>query len=69
MTRTITLAGYGLIALLIVLAQLAATRSDRLPTIGRLLSVVLDRRAGWLLAVVSWTWVGVHLFVRSTPGD
>ena len=69
MTRTITLAGYGLIALLIVVAQLAATRSDRLPTIGRLLSVVLDRRAGWLLAVVSWTWVGVHLFVRSTPGD
>jgi Family of unknown function (DUF6186) len=66
-TRTITLAGYALIAGTMLVMQLTALTTHRLPTLHQALSSVLGRRPGRLLVLAAWLWLGWHVFVRSTP--
>ena len=68
MSRTVTLLGFGLIAVALVACQVAGLLSDRVPTIGRVVSLVVSRRpARWLL-LGGWLWAGWHLLVRSHAG-
>jgi hypothetical protein len=67
-TRTVTLAGYALIVGTMLVLQLAALTTQRLPTLHQALSVVLRHRPGRLLVLAAWLWLGWHVFVRSTPG-
>lgn len=69
MSRTITLVGFGVIAAALVACQVASLMSGRIPTIGRVISLVASRRpARWLL-LSAWLWAGWHLFVRSHAGS
>ena len=65
MSRTITLVGYGVIAVALVACQLVSLLTHRIPTIAQLASVVAGRRPGRFLLLAGWLWLGWHLFVRS----
>ncbi len=68
MSRTITLAGYAMAALLLAGLQVASVASRRFPSIGQAAAVVTRRRAGRYLVLAGWLWLGWHLFVRSSAG-
>ena len=68
MNPPVTLAGYALHVLALVLVELIARRTGRLPTSGRTLSAVLARPGWRLLLLAGWLWVGLHFFVRSSAG-
>jgi hypothetical protein len=64
MTRVPTLAGYVALAIAVLVLELAARRSERLPAFGDVLDVVI-RRWPWRVAVLAgWLWLGWHLFAR-----
>jgi Family of unknown function (DUF6186) len=70
MNRTVTLAGYGVLAAAVVLLQLAAWRARRQHrvrrplTFGELIVAVVQRsQIRWML-LVAWLWLGWHLFAR-----
>ena len=65
MSRTITLAGYCLLAAALAGLQLASLVSGRTPTIGQVASMIASRRSGRWLLLAGWLWLGWHLFVRS----
>jgi hypothetical protein len=67
MNRAVTLAGYAVIALAVVAAELAARRSHRLPTLGQALTALFDRPVVRVLATAAWLWVGWHVFTRHGP--
>ena len=69
MSRTITLAGYCLIAAALAGLQVASLVSGRMPTIGQVASIIARRRSGRWLLLAGWLWVGWHLFVRSHVGS
>lgn len=64
MTRSVTLAGYVVVAVLAVALELAARRSPRLATFGEVLALALRRLPWRLLVHAGWLWVGWHVFVR-----
>ncbi len=68
MTRTVTAAGYGVLAALLVLFQLAGCLWRRTPTLGQVLAVVTGRPAVRRLLLAGWLWLGAHLFVRTGWG-
>lgn len=68
MSRTATLAGYAVIAALLVALQISGRVSRRFPTIGQAVAVVTSRRTGRFVLLAVWFWVGWHLFVRSHTG-
>ena len=65
MSRTITLAGYCLLATADAGLQLASLIVGRTPTIGQVASMIASRRSGRWLLLGGWLWLGWHLFVRS----
>jgi hypothetical protein len=67
-SRTITFAGYAVIALAMVVAELVARRSGRVPTAGQALDVLRGRPVGRALLLAGWLWLGLHTFVRSDAG-
>ena len=68
MSRTATLAGYAVIAALLVALQIAGLVSRRFPTIGQAAALVTSRRTGRYVLLAGWFWAGWHLFVRSHTG-
>ena len=64
MTRTITLAGYILLATAGLAYELAGHLGRRTPTLAQAVLVLTRRRAPWALVLVGWLWLGWHLFVR-----
>lgn len=68
MSRTTTLAGYYVIAALLLGCQLTSLWSGRMPSIGQVVSSIASRRPGRWLLMAGWLWVGWHLFVRSHTG-
>ena len=68
MSRTTTLVGYCVVAVLLIGCQLASVVSSRVPSIGQVASLIASRRAGRWLLLAGWLWVGWHLFVRSHVG-
>jgi hypothetical protein len=68
-SRTTTLAGYCVIAAMLLGLQVASVVTRRMPSVGQLASVIASRRAGRWLLLAGWFWVGWHLFVRSSVGS
>jgi Family of unknown function (DUF6186) len=66
-TRTVLIAGYVLIAIALLTCQLAANRStSRVAKIGDVVSATKRRRAGWVVLVLAWWWLGFHVLARSS---
>jgi hypothetical protein len=68
MTRTVTIAGYGLLLTGLAVFQLAGVVWRRTSTLGQALAVVTGRRAVRWLVLAGWLWLGCHLFVRTGWG-
>ena len=64
-SRDLTIIGYlGVLAGGITL-QLVAFRSPaRLPSLGRVLTHVMQTRTGRVGIIVAWAWIGLHFFAR-----
>ncbi len=64
-TRVITMIGFAaLILSLFVLEFLARRKASRIPTLGRWLGYVMRPKAGRLLILLGWLWLGWHYFAR-----
>lgn len=64
-TRVITIGGFmALILALFVLEFLARRKDSRIPTLGEWLGYVMRTKAGRLLVLLGWLWLGWHYFSR-----
>jgi hypothetical protein len=64
-TRVITIIGFAaLILALFVLEFLARRKGSRIPTLGEWLGYVMRPKAGRLLILLGWLWLGWHYFSR-----
>ena len=64
-TRVITIAGFAaVIGALFVLEFLGRRKDSRIPTLGEWLGYVMRPRAGRLLILLGWLWLGWHYFSR-----
>ncbi len=64
-TRVITVVGFAAVILaLFVLEFLARGKGSRIPTLGEWLGYVMRPRAGRLLILLGWLWLGWHYFSR-----
>jgi hypothetical protein len=64
-TRVITIAGFAVvIGALFVLEFLGRRQDSRIPTLGEWLGYVMRSRAGRLLILLGWLWLGWHYFSR-----
>ena len=64
-TRVITIAGFAaVIGALFVLEFLGRRPDSRIPTLGQWLGYVMRPRAGRLLILLGWLWLGWHYFSR-----
>jgi hypothetical protein len=64
-TRGITIAGFVIvIAALFVLEYLARRPGSRIPTMGQWLGYLMRWRAGRVLVLLFWWWLGWHYFAR-----
>jgi Family of unknown function (DUF6186) len=64
-TRVITIIGFAaLILVLFVLEFLARRKDSRIPTLGDWLGYVMRPKAGRLLILLGWLWLGWHYFSR-----
>jgi hypothetical protein len=61
----ITIAGFAAVILALFGLELLARREgSRIPTLGEWLGYVMRPRAGRLLILVGWLWLGWHYFSR-----
>jgi hypothetical protein len=65
-SRAVTFAGWAVLGAALVLVQVLAVRGARIASLRELLRTVTRARAGQVLALVGWLWVGWHVFVRSS---
>jgi len=65
MGRPATLAGYLVIAAAMVVAELAGRAGHSTATVSDALAALTRHRAGRLLLLAAWIWLGWHLFVRA----
>jgi hypothetical protein len=64
-TRVITITGFAaLILALFALEFLARRKDSRIPTLGEWLGYVMRPKAGRLLILLGWLWLGWHYFSR-----
>jgi hypothetical protein len=64
-TRVITIIGFAaLILALFVLEFLARRKGSRIPTLGEWLGYVMRSKAGRVLILLGWLWLGWHYFSR-----
>jgi hypothetical protein len=64
-TRVITIIGFAaLILALFVLQFLARRKGSRIPTLGEWLGYVMRPKAGRVLILLGWLWLGWHYFSR-----
>ena len=64
MSRTVTLWGYGLLAVAALAYQLAGVMLRRTATLGQALRRVTRVPVGRVVLLASWLWAGWHTFVR-----
>lgn len=64
MSRSLTLAGYVVLAVAAAGLELAARRRTRTATLSAALSAALRARAVRMAVVAGWLWLGWHVFVR-----
>jgi hypothetical protein len=64
-TRGMTIIGFvAAIAALVTLEILGRRRIGRIPTLGEWLGFVMRPRAGRVLILAGWLWLGWHFFAR-----
>jgi hypothetical protein len=63
-TRTLTLAGYALLAAAALTYEVAGHLRRRTPTLAQAVLVLTRRPAPRVLVLTGWLWLGWHLFVR-----
>jgi hypothetical protein len=64
-TRVLTILGFAaVIAALAGLELLGRRKGSRVPTLGEWLGYVMRSRAGRLLILLGWLWLGWHYFSR-----
>jgi hypothetical protein len=64
-SRDLTIIGYlSVLAAGITLQVLAILSPTRLPSLGRVLSHVMQSRTGRVGIIVAWAWIGLHFFAR-----
>lgn len=66
MNRTVTLAGFALLAVAMLVYELVGLIWGRTARLGQTLHMVAGSRWGrWVLLAV-WMWLGWHVFVRAS---
>ena len=64
-SRDVTIIGYlSVLAAGIALQVVGLLRPGRVPSLGRVLSHVMQTRTGRAGIIVAWAWVGLHFFAR-----
>jgi Family of unknown function (DUF6186) len=64
-TRVITIIGFVcVISALFTLEFLARRKGSRIPTMGEWLGYLMRSRAGRVLVLLGWLWLGWHYFAR-----
>jgi hypothetical protein len=64
-TRLVTIIGFvSIIAALFALEFLARRPGSKIPTSGQWLGYVMRSRAGRVLVLLGWWWLGWHYFAR-----
>jgi Family of unknown function (DUF6186) len=64
-TRGVTIAGFIVIVAAMILLELHARRpGSRVPTVGEWLGYLMRPRAGRVLVLLGWWWLGWHYFAR-----
>lgn len=66
MSRTVTLGGYALLALVAVAYQAAGLRLRRTATAGQTLTRLIRLPTARPLLLAGWLWLGWHTFVRGS---
>lgn len=64
MTRTVTLAGFAILAATMLAWQALGLIFRRTATLGQALARVTRSRSGRPMLLTAWLWLGWHLFVR-----
>jgi hypothetical protein len=63
--RILTIAGFtGMLSALVVLEILGRRAGNRIPTLGQWLGYLMRPRAGRMLVLLGWLWLGWHYFAR-----
>jgi hypothetical protein len=64
-SRDLTIIGYlSVLAAGITLQVVAICWPGRLPSLGRVLSHIMQSRTGRVGIIVAWAWIGLHFFAR-----
>jgi hypothetical protein len=64
-SHQVTIAGYVVVLVAIVLMQVLATRTRiPIPSLGDLLTRAMRSRTGRVGVLVAWAWIGLHFFAR-----
>ena len=64
-SHDLTIIGYLSVLAAGIALQLLAIRSPgRLPSLGRVLSHVMQSRTGRVGIIVAWAWIGLHFFAK-----
>jgi uncharacterized protein DUF6186 len=64
-TRIITIIGFVCVISALVTLEIVARRdTNRIPTVGQWLGYLMRARAGRLLVLLGWLWLGWHYFAR-----
>jgi hypothetical protein len=64
MSRTVTLAGFVVLAVAIIAFQALGLLRRRSATLGQAIATLARTRPGRPLLLAAWLWWGWHLFVR-----
>lgn len=62
--RALVVLGFAVLAVVGVLAELTARRSQRCTTLGETLRLLLRSRVLRILIVLVWAWLGWHFLAR-----
>ncbi len=68
MSRSVTVAGYAVLVVVMAIYQLLALAGRRLLTLGQTLRPLKRSPLGRLVLAAGWMWIGWHLFVRGSWG-
>jgi len=65
-SRAATFLVWSSLAASLVIVQVVAVTTRRIPTLGDLIRTTVQRRAVRIICLAGWLWLGWHFFVRST---
>lgn len=65
MTRTVTIAGYVVLAAMMIACEAVARRKGRIATLERAVTALAGWRPARFLLLAGWLWVGWHVFARA----